>query len=610
MCRPSFSVVLLAFAVSALCSCAFPTTEEPPPTEVENNLLPYTIISGEPGYHLADRMEHHHVPGVSIAVIEDGEILWVEHHGVIDVRDPAPVTDTTMFNVGSMSKAVTSVTILSLARDGLIDLNAPGNEQLISWPLPENEFTSQAPVTPLRLMNHSGGTVFSPGFSYRTENLPTFQQILEGEPPARSGPVRVDRVPGTTFQYSNPGYVVLRKLAEDVTGQDFAEIAAERIFEPLKMTHTSFVTPLPAAMLEGAAMGHRTDGTVDAEVRRWCGHMAAGGLWTTATDYAAFVIELQRTLRGESDLILSQELAELMVSPHDSSEYGLGVFLREPQGKRRYVGHIGDGPGFVGGFTADTLGDYGVVVLTNGQGGINLVREIRRGVASVYDWPDSLPPARTAVAPDPELLEKMAGRYRLGFDRAAALEYTADALWLQTSGGSALRLFAVSDTTFVCKEREGEITIERGNDGSVTRMTYDLSDEIGRRGSGVKTLPRMAAGERTPLEILLDGDTSEATALYRTLLESDPSAQAIAENRLNRLGYSYLGKDRPEDAVAVFRLYVALYPESANAYDSLGEALMTTGQLEDAIANYRRSLELNPANGNAVEMIEKIESTG
>ena len=123
-------------------------------------------------------------------------------------------------------------------------------------------------------------------------------------------------------------------------------------------------------------------------------------------------------------------------------------------------------------------------------------------------------------------------------------------------------------------------------------------------------MPRMAAGERTPLEVLLDGDTSQATALYLALFESDPAAPAIAENRLNRLGYQFLGQGRPDDAVAVFRLYVALYPESANAYDSLGEALMTRGQLDDAIASYRKSLELNPANGNAVEMIERIEGLG
>ena len=610
MIRQILSVSLLTIAVSVLPGCSRPVTDESPSAEVEKSLLPFTIISGEPGFHLADRMEHYRVPGLSIAVIEDAEILWVRHFGVTDVRNPEPVSDSTMFNVGSLSKAVTSATILSLAREGLIDLNAPVDAQLRSWTLPENDFTRQAPVTPLRLMNHSGGTVFSPGFSYRLEDLPTFQQLLEGEPPARSGPVRVNRVPGTTFQYSNPGYSVLRKLAEDVTGKEFAEIAAERIFKPLKMSRSTFVTPLPSALLLDAAMGHRTDGTVDADVRRWCGHMAAGGLWTTAADYAAFVIELQRALRGESDIVWNQDLAELMVEPHDASEYGLGVFMRERLGERQYVGHIGDGPGFVGGFTTDTRGEYGVVVVTNGQGGINLVREIRRGVASTYDWPDNLPPARSVVAPDSQILNKAAGRYRLGFDQAVTLERSGDVLWLYSSDGTALELFAVGGGTFVCRERTGEITIERTADDEITHMTYHLSDDLGRVGDEASSLPRMAPGEQTPLEVLLDGNLSEATDLYRSLLERDPAAPAIAENRLNRLGYQYLSQNQPEDALAVFRLYVALYPDSANAHDSLGEALMTAGHLDAAIASYRKSIELNPANGNAVAMIEKIENMG
>ena len=56
---------------------------------------------------------------------------------------------------------------------------------------------------------------------------------------------------------------------------------------------------------------------------------------------------------------MDRDFAELMIEPHDAPVYGLGVFIREPRGDRRYVGHIGDGPGFVGGFTAEDRGQYG-----------------------------------------------------------------------------------------------------------------------------------------------------------------------------------------------------------------------------------------------------------
>jgi CubicO group peptidase (beta-lactamase class C family) len=565
------------------------------------------MISGEPGYSLAQRMEHHGVPGASVALIEGREIQWVRHYGVADVRDQRPVDDSTIFNVGSMSKAVTCATILVLARDGLVELDLPVNEQLSSWTLPENEFTSEAAVTPLRLMNHSGGTVFSPGFSYRTENLPSLRQLLEGGPPARSAPIRVDEVPGTTFQYSNAGYTVLRLLAEEATGQPFEEVARERIFEPLGMIHSTFETPLSQHLLADAAMGHRTDGTVDAAVRRYIGHMAAGGMWTTATDYATFVIEIQRALVGESTNVLDRELAEMMVSPHEAEQYGLGIFRQEPTGERQYVGHIGDGPGFVGGYAFVTDGEHAVVALSNGQDGINLIREIRRSIAKVYGWPDYLESPKTPVDLDPVLAERAAGRYRLGFDQVVEVGVGDGALLVDISGLPRFRMHQMDDETFVTRERAGEIRFQRDGNGDVPSMILHLSDSLGRLGSEPRSLPRMEAGDQTPLEQLLGGETEMATSLYRELFASDPNASEISENRLNGLGYQYLWQDRPEEAVAVFRLYAALYPDSANAHDSLGEALMKSGRVDESLASYQRSLELDATNFNAKEMIDSLQ---
>ena len=605
--RALSSACLFTFVTVAFTACHQTGSHDPRVTGVEQSLESYTIISGEPGYSLVQRMGHHKVPGVSVAVVEGREIQWVRHYGIADVRDQRPVDDTTMFNVGSMSKAVTCATILSLARDGLVALDRPVNEQLSSWTIPENEFTNEAAVTPLRLMNHSGGTVYSPGISYPTEDLPTLRQLLEGEPPARSRPIRVDKVPGTTFQYSNAGYTVLRLLAEDATGQPFEEIVRERVFAPLGMTRSTFETPLPQPLLAGAAMGHRTDGTVDAEVHRWIGHMAAGGLWTTATDYATFIIEIQRALGGESVRVLDRELAEMMVSPHDAKQYGLGVFRRESTGERQYVGHIGDGPGFVGGYTFDTDGEHGVVALSNGQGGINLVREIRRSVALVYRWPGSLDPPRTPVDLDPVLAEQAVGRYRLGFDEFVEVGVGDGVLLVNLSGLATFRMHQLDDSTFVTRERAGNIRFEREGNGAVQSLVFQLSDSMGRLGSEPRSLPLMEVGERTPMERLLAGEKDSATKLYRELLESDPEAPEISENRLNGLGYRYLGQDRADDAVAVLSLYAALYPSSANAHDSLGEALMKSGRLDEALASYQRSLELDPANLNARSQIDSIQ---
>lgn len=597
-----FGLVATIAIVSLGCSR---TDDRPSRIEqVEHGLQLATLIEGQAGLALADRMAHHHVPGVSLAVIDEAKVQWVRHYGVMD-GSGRPVADETLFNVGSVSKAVTAATILSLAEDGLVDLDSPINDQLRSWKLPENELTGQAPVTPLRLMNHSGGVVFSPPYTYAAEDLPNLGQLLEGLPPARSAPIRVDRVPGTTFQYSNAGFEVLRLLAEDVTGWGFADIVEKRIFLPAGMHRSSISAPLPPALLADAALGHRGDGAPDATSRRWMSHIAAGGVWTTATEYASFVTQLQRALRGERGLILEPESVRLMVQPHEAPEYGLGVFQRGGGEHARYVSHLGDGPGFVAGFTMDVIGGRGVVVLTNGRGGIELVREIGRSVAAVYGWPHFLPDTITPIPLPEPLLTELEGRYRIGTDEELILELRDASLWLDSVTEGPFRLHAVDESTFVCRERAGEITVVRSDGGTIDHLMVHLGDEFGTMVDPRPAAP-LAADERTPLGLLLDGRAAEATELYRQMLAADPGSTAPSEDRLNRLGYRLLGRSRNADAVAVLRLCADLYPDSANAHDSLGEALMMSGRTDDAIASYRRSLDLDPDNRNAREMVAKM----
>lgn len=158
-CRVRHPIVAAAIAgaIETIMACAGPA-EKPPASSpeialVEGGLLPQTLVEGEPGYPLFDRMRHHGVPGVSIAVIEDRTVVWSRHFGISIVADRRPVDDDTIFNVGSVTKAVTAVTILSLAQDGLVDLDGPVNNQLRSWRIPDNELTAQAEVTTIRLLN-------------------------------------------------------------------------------------------------------------------------------------------------------------------------------------------------------------------------------------------------------------------------------------------------------------------------------------------------------------------------------------------------------------------------------------------------------------------------
>jgi hypothetical protein len=184
-------------------------------------------------------------------------------------------------------------------------------------------------------------------------------------------------------------------------------------------------------------------------------------VWTTAADYAAFVVDIQHSLRGEDGRVLTPASAELMVSPHEAPQYGLGVFQRGGGDGARYVSHLGDGPGFVAGFTMDVIGGRGMVVLTNGRGGIELVREISRAIANVKGWPYLLPGAVTPIDPGDETRAGLAGRYRVGDDGEVVLERRGDELWLNAPSLGEVELYFTDSSTMVCRERAGEIAVVR-----------------------------------------------------------------------------------------------------------------------------------------------------
>jgi len=599
--------LLILMGILGSASLCFADTD-PRITRVERNLLPYHIIDGQPSYRLQDRMAHYRVPGVSLAVIEDFEIQWVAHYGMRAAAEGQPVDGSTLFNVGSLSKAMASAMILTLVEQGLVDLHSDVNPQLTSWQIPANEFTALTPVTPLQLMNHSGGMPHRPPFSYTADQMPTTLQMIDGLPPSRSTPLQVVQEPGTGFIYSNGGFTVLQILAEDVTGLPFDEAARQLVFTPLALEQTTFTTPLPASEMARAATGHNRTGDTYADPPVWMSHTAAGGLWTTAEDYAHFVVELQKSVHGKSNRLFSPELTDQMLSPHASTQYGLGVFLYEGTGAESYFSHIGDGPGFVGGFTAHRTGGFGVVVLTNGQGGINLVREILRSVAQVYDWPGYLQPSRPELALSDAELTRFQGRYRTGLDTTVSLAESGGFLTLDAAGVPGFRLFRVARDTFVCQERRGELVLGTDPGTRMTCIDYRLSDDIGRLGDEEQRYEVMAPGESTPLEKLLAGRVEEARREYLAFQAAHPDHADVRESRFNRLGYQLLRQEDIEGALAVFELNTVLHPGSGNVYDSFGEGLLAAERHEAAVAAYRKSVALDPDNANAAKVLQELES--
>jgi CubicO group peptidase (beta-lactamase class C family) len=574
--------------------------------EVENGLLPIVLLEGEPSFNIEERMKHYKIAGLSVAVIKDFKIEWYKHYGVMDAELKNPVTDETIFNVGSLSKGVSALTVLSLADEGKVDLYKDVNQQLTSWKIPENEFSEQGTVTPFLLMNHTGGAMFSPPFSYLSDNFPTILQVLKGEKPAKFKPMVLERIPGTEFLYSNAGYSTLQLLTTDVANKSYPEITKEEILDPLNMNKSTFQQPLPEKLVKYASAGHMRNGLPLDVKRYYYPHMAAGGLWSTTYDYAKYVIELQKSYLNKSNKIIPQELAKKMLSSQVAEQYGLGVFIREIKGEKNYFGHMGDNRGFFAGFVSHKTDGNGAIVFTNSQNGPSIIREITSGIAKVYGWEKYLPDEYKIVDLPNQMLEKYCGRFSLGSDGLFEIKKDQNKLFINQFGN--LKLYHVGNDKFVTKFRDGFIQFYNNSEGNISSANYHLADELGRFMTDSLICPKMKDGVKLPIELLRESKIAEAIDLYRKIKIDNPNDTYVSENRFNMLGYNFMGKGKLDEAIAVFKFNVEFYPNSGNSYDSLGEAFMKNGKTNLAIKNYKKALELNPDNTNAVTMLNKLQN--
>lgn len=607
-------IVVLSSIVFVISNCVSKASSNPQKGEdltkieqVENGLLPPVLIEGEQPYTLSERMSHYKVPGISIAVIKDFKIQWVKHYGVMDRDTKEPVTNKTMFGVGSLSKAVAAMVILKKVEEGKLILDGSVNDQLVSWKIPENEFTDKTQVTVRHLLSHSGGLNMSYGTAgYTADKMPTLIQIINGEKPAMTEAVRIENEPGTAFRYSNHGYAVLQQLLIDIENKPFPEIVRETVFNPLGMVQSTFEQPLPQKWLPFAASGHRRDRPPISINRLYTPRMAAGGLWTTATDLAKFTIELQLSLHNKSNKVLSTDMVQEMFTPVVSENYGLGIGISKMDDEI-YLSFFGDIAGFFAGFIWHKTDGYGAVIVSNSSNGLELEREIFRSIANVYGWKGYLPQQYEIMEVERELLEKYTGRYLIGSDNVLTVSLENNVMYMQTSETDRVKLFPVARDKFVLKERKGELVFIQDSSGAVVKAVHQFTYLLDQFASQKFTSKRLPGDYKIPLELLLEGKIKDAMEEYQKIKATNPDDPYISEGRFNMLGYSFIYQGKLQQAITVFKINVDLYPESWNVYDSLGEVYMLNGDTELAIKNYEKSLELNPSSAGAIEKLKKLK---
>ena len=375
------------FALAAvLAAPALAQAPDPMLNQVDSPQIPNH--RGFDGDTIDQLLVHMHVPGVSVAVIKDFRIDWAKAWGLADIKTGAHVRGDTMFQAASISKPVTAMASLKAVQDGRFGLDQDINTVLRSWTLPMGNF--QGPVTLRMLTSHTSGLGDGFGFPGYAPGAarPTILQVLDGVAPSVLGPVRMERPPLTAYKYSGGGVSIEQVALTDVVGKPFATIMQDYVLGPLRMSNSTYAQPIPTDREIEAAHAHDMRGQSRDAPWHVYPEQAAAGLWTTPSDLARFLIEVQQALRGKSERVINQRTAEAMVTPVGVGPYAVG-FAIEKRGEGWYFSHTGSNWGYRAIILAHRAKGYGVAVMTNGDNGEALYTEIIDRVARAYNW-DSL----------------------------------------------------------------------------------------------------------------------------------------------------------------------------------------------------------------------------
>ncbi|WP_428740322.1 serine hydrolase [Tenacibaculum sp.] len=577
--------------------------------KVENGLTTPVYIVGDSTWSIEERMKHYGIPGVSIAVIHNGKIVWTKGYGVTNKESNTPVTEQTLFQAALISMPVTSYGALKLVEQNKVSLDENINSYLKSWKLPDNEFTKEKKATIRNLLNQSAGITLHEIQGYSTNSdIPTLIQILNGTSPAKNVPIIVNQVPDESIHISTPSYGVIQQMMIDVVGKKFPEIMNDLVLQPLEMSNSTFNQPLTKEQLEKAATGYLDDGSIVKGKSYTYPVMASKGLWTTAEDIAKFIINIQQTLKGNSSKGLSKELTELMVTPYGKSsydswfQYGLGI-QQLAKKDDLYLRHWGWNRGFYAEIMAHRDKGYGVVVLTNSTfPAFNA--EVIRAVARAYQW-DNYVPEYKKIEIEQRQIDQITGRYETD-DRIVEVFQKDNQLFTKNIlDEKAEELIKVSDSIFVKRNTSRLIQFKLDSENETVNLLYlDRND-----GTIAASLVKRNNYNKRPVEFLLEGDFEKALNAYSDLKEQNPTHPTVTEDYLNELGYRFFHENRMTLSLNAFKVNMMLYPDSFKVYDSYGEACMKVGDNNQAIINYTKSIALNPENKNASVKLKELQKS-
>lgn len=305
------------------------------------------------GQAVQAQMDAQNIPGLAIAVVYQGEVIYAEGFGVRSIEDDAPVTPDTLFRIGSTTKPLTALAVLRLVEEGTLDLDTP-----ITAYLPD--FQASDAITLRHLLSHTAG------LNDQADSIVALDPDGLRDSVATFTADGLFTTPGTARSYANPGFDLAGAVVEAVSGTPFADHMAEEVFTPLDMNRTTFHSTV--AMTYPLTAGHQPALFGLSVVRPNPDNISqypSGFAFSSVNDLTHLInFLLDGNERVLAEALRGEMLTNSAVRLTSTFDYGLGVTIDQYRGTTR-VGHGGRIDGY--GAFLETLPEYdfGVAILSN-----------------------------------------------------------------------------------------------------------------------------------------------------------------------------------------------------------------------------------------------------
>ncbi len=398
---------------------------------------------------ITQEMVDKELPALSIALVDDQQIVWAKGFGFADSKNKIPATAETVYRVGSVSKLFTDIAIMQLVEQGKLDLDAPVTRYLPNF-RPSNPFRKA--ITLKQLMSHRSGLVREPPVgNYFETTEPSLARTI-----ASLNRTELIYEPESRTKYSNAAIAAVGYVLERTQREPFAKYLKRAVLDPLGLERSSF-EPTPEITKDLAkAYMWTIDGRVFEAPTFELGMSPAGSMYTTVTDMGRFMSALFAGGRGAKGQMLRQSTIDEMWTPQfappgQRTGYGIGFGVRELEG-RRTVGHGGAIYGFATTLKAMPDDKLGVVVVTTKDAAnavTNRVANYALTAMLAVRQGKPVPQPEITSPIDPQLARRIAGRYVNGPNSVDLIESAGKLSKFSSAGGEQLLLRSLGDALIV-----------------------------------------------------------------------------------------------------------------------------------------------------------------